>query len=114
MIPLEEINNFLKEYGWIFAVVITVILLATILVIVLLNKRPKTDKNIAIYDYLGGKDNIIEENVKGSRLTLKLENKTLIDKEGLRKLGVMNIVEMNEKITLVLGPKLKKNFSDKK
>lgn len=114
MIPLEEINNFLKEFGWIFAVVIAVVLLATILIIILVNKKPKTAINNAIYDYLGGKDNIIEENLKGSRLTVKLENKTLLDKDGLRKLGIINILEMNEKITLVLSPKLKKLFDAKK
>lgn len=114
MIPLEEINSFLREHGWIFAVAIAALLIVAMLIIILTNKRSKKEQISVIYDYLGGKDNVIEENLKGSRLTLKLGNQSLVDKEGLKELGILNIVEMHEKITLVLSPKLKKNITDKK
>ncbi len=51
---------------------------------------------------LGGKENIIEASAAGSRLTLKLNNPDLLDKEEVKNLGVTNIMQMSDKIILVV------------
>lgn len=109
MIPLQEINKFLASYGWIIAVVIAAILAITILIILLANKKKKTT-NSGIIDLVGGKDNILDSNLKGSRLTLLLKDKKLINSEGLHKAGVISVIETGEKTILVLNSKAKKDF----
>ena len=51
---------------------------------------------------LGGKANIKEVSLKGSRLIVRLENKQLLDKNALHDLGASSIIESEDKITIVL------------
>lgn len=110
MIPLQEFNNLLAKFGWLFALVMAVILVIVIVIIILVNRNHKKPKNIAIYDYLGGKSNVLEAEIKGSRLILKLENPSEIKEDDLHILGVKSIISMNNKTILVLSPKLKKSI----
>ncbi|MDY0177821.1 MAG: hypothetical protein RBR85_01080 [Bacilli bacterium] len=110
MIPLQEFNNLLAKYGWIFALIIAIVLAVVIAVLLITNKSVKKTKDTAIYDYLGGKSNVLSLELKGSRLNIKLQNAQKIDEKSLHEAGVKSIISMNEKIVLVLSPKLKKNI----
>ena len=107
----DNLNAFLKSYGLYMAIGVAVIILLAILLIVLMsrrNKGPKIQKqNIKIDSSiwqvaLGGKDNILEINATGSRLSLKLNDPSQIDEGKLKELGVTNILKMSNKITLVV------------
>ena len=50
---------------------------------------------------LGGKDNIVEHYVIGSRLSLKLNNYDVVNIEKLNQLGFPTVIKMSNKITLV-------------
>ena len=50
---------------------------------------------------LGTKENIVEVNAIGSRLSIKLKDKEKINREELTRLGVKSIVMMSDKVTLV-------------
>ena len=54
---------------------------------------------------LGGKDNIQDIMAMGSRLSVALANKDLIDREKLTALGVSNIMVMSNKVTLIIEDK---------
>lgn len=101
-------NEFLKDNAiWIALFFFFVIVLA-LLLIFLSNKKKsgKVDAIVintpAIIDALGGKGNIVQVNAKGSRLSLTLKEKSLLNKEGLKQSGVTTIIEMSDKFVLVV------------
>ena len=101
--PKNDFEIFLKNYAWIICVVVVVVILFVIALIIIKgrkNKGPVVNASNWL-DALGGKDNIIEVSSTGSRLSVKLKNKELVNKEALNQLGVKNIVSMSDKITLV-------------
>lgn len=63
---------------------------------------PVINDNNLWRDALGGADNILEVEVKGSRLIVKLKNNELVNKEELHKLGATSIIVAQEKVTIVL------------
>ena len=54
---------------------------------------------------LGGKENIKEIMAVGSRLSINLLNKEIIDRERLKELGVSSVLVMSNKVTLVIEDK---------
>ncbi|MDY0345117.1 MAG: hypothetical protein WCX85_03230 [Bacilli bacterium] len=101
-------NIFLEENAlWLalsFAFVIIIVLL-----FIFLSGIRKKSRHIKIVfntnDFLlalGGRDNIEFISAKGSRLALSLKEKNLLNEEELKKQGVISIIKMSSKITLVL------------
>ena len=85
-----------------------VLLTLLILVIVLLKKRSSIKENTEfpeLLEALGGKDNISNLVLNGSRISLTFDNKKIVDKESIKENGVETIVIANKKITLVIGKK---------
>lgn len=109
----DDFNTFLRNYGIWIAVAVVALIAITILLILYFNKKKKEGKgkikdNTASSDWLialGGKENIIESTANGSRLSIKLNDQSKIDKDKLKELGVSNIVIMSDKVTLVLEDK---------
>ncbi len=98
---------------WITIIAIIAVLLIIFLIIVftkkhnkLINEQNKQNKKLNISDesffkLLGGKDNIINFKLVGSRLTLELKDIKIVDKEGLKAAKFEGIIEMQNKIVLV-------------
>lgn len=87
----------------IILVVIVVILLAVL-------KANKKDASIdlnKLVDYLGGKDNIINSEIKLSRFIVTLKDITKVDKDAIQKLGAKGIVEIGNQLKIILGPESK-------
>ena len=106
--PKNDFEIFLKNYAWVIALAIVLIILVTILIIVLGNRKKKAPaKQISKaspsewLDALGGKDNVLDVQATGSRLTAKLKDKDLVNRDKLTELGVSSIVMMSDKITMV-------------
>ena len=69
-------------------------------------KSPKVKvNNDEWFIALGGKENVKEINATGSRLSLNLLDKEVIDREKLKTLGVTSVVSMSNKVTLVIEGK---------
>lgn len=98
---------------WIVVVAIVAILFITF-GIVIVSKHAKKNKstnkdsakslNISDDEFfllIGGKDNVINYKLVGSRLTLELKDYSLVNKEGLKKENFDGIIEMKNKIVLV-------------
>jgi phosphotransferase system IIB component len=62
------------------------------------------------YEYIGNKENIVSIKLNGSRLTIVLNDYNLVNKEQLKTLGVVSIVALKDKMTLVLSEEGKKYF----
>lgn len=84
------------------------LVIIAILVIILLAVLKAVKKDTALnmnklVDYLGGKDNIISTEVNLSRFIAKLKDVSLVNKEGIQKLGAKGIVEIDDQIKIILG-----------
>ena len=92
---------------WYYVVAIVVAILLLLLTLVLIVNNKKNDKKVEEFPNLllalGGKENINEVSFKGSRVSVLLENKKLINKEGIKNEGVETIVVSNKKVTMVVG-----------
>ena len=102
------------EIQYIIIVVILIIILLAIL------KATKKDANLdfnKLVELLGGKDNIIETETNLSRFKVTLKDVSKANKEGIQKLGAKGIVEIDNKLKIILGPEskqLKKYIDDLK
>ena len=108
----DDFNAFLKNYGIWIAIALVVVIVLTIVIIFVIKKRkkgtPKIEDHTQGSDWLialGGKENLIEVTANGSRLTVKLNDQNIIDKDKLKELGVTNIVTMSDKLILVVEDK---------
>ena len=90
------------------AVIDAVLLLFVLFMIIrhFVMKSPKVKvNNDEWFIALGGKENVKEINATGSRLSLNLLDKEVIDREKLKTLGVTSVVSMTNKVTLVIEGK---------
>ena len=71
----------------------------------------------SILTNIGGKDNIIDVQMNLSRLKVTVKDTTLVNKEGIQKLGAKDIVEIDNELKIILGPnskQIKKYMTDLK
>ena len=70
-----------------------------------------------LIQYLGGKENILDAQINLSRLRVTLKDTSIVNKEGIQKLGAKGIVEIDNQLKIILGPnskQLKKYMADLK
>lgn len=113
------VNDFLAQNAWWLALIVAAIIVFVIVLIFVLRKKnkgevkePKEKKKIdyrnkeavksTYFDALGGEDNILERKVEGSRIVLKLNDYSKIDKEKIKEAGVDGFIQMSNKLYLVV------------
>ena len=106
----DDFNAFLKNNAlWIALALVAVIAIVVVLILVFGRKTKKAAPQIAEkskwVEALGGSENIVSSEAYGSRLAVSLVDKSLMNKETLKELGVTNFIEMSNKITLLLEDK---------
>ena len=82
-------------------VLILVILIVISLVIVKIRKEDFHIEINKLIQYLGGKDNIIDVQMNLSRLKVTVKDTTLVNKEGIQKLGAKGIVEIDNQLKII-------------
>ena len=101
---------------WQYLIIIGILLIISLVVLKLRKKDFHDDMNKLI-QYLGGKDNIIDSQINLSRLKVRLKDTSIVNKEGIQKLGAKGIVEIDNQLKILLGPnskQLKKYMADLK
>ena len=108
----DDFNEFLKNNALWMALVLVGIIAVTLFLIFFLNRRKKNKKTVikvasksVWVEALGGNENILNSEAYGSRLVLKLADKDKMKKDELKSLGVTSIIEMSDKVTLLLEDK---------
>lgn len=106
----DDVNAFLKNYGWIIAVALVAIIAVVVIIILVTGRKvkkpvPQIAEKSKWVEALGGAENIVSSEAYGSRLAVSLVDKSLMNKEALKELGVTNFIEMSNKITLLLEDK---------
>ena len=101
---------------WQYLIIIAVLLLISLVII----KMRRNDFHVEInklIQYLGGKENILDTQINLSRLRVTLKDTSIVNKEGIQKLGAKGIVEIDNQLKIILGPnskQLKKYMADLK
>ncbi len=86
------------------SVIALIIILGTICFVLIRKRKNKEPKEFPeLLEALGGIKNIIEVTQKGSRVSVILDNKKIIDKAKLKDNGVDTVVVSNKKLTMVVG-----------
>lgn len=106
----DSINGFLQKYGIWLAVGLVAVIVVVIVLILILGRKKRTQKpEIAEkskwVEALGGEENITSSEAYGSRLVVVLVDKEKMNRESLKALGVTSVIEMSEKVTLLLEDK---------
>ena len=99
-----------------YLIIVALLIIISFIVIKMRRKDFSVEINKLI-QYLGGKDNILDSQINLSRLKVTLKDMTLVNKEGIQKLGAKGIVEIDNQLKIILGPnskQLKKYMSDLK
>ncbi len=105
----NSLNDFLRDYGLYLALgvvaLILVVALAILLPYFLKKGKGKKGKIASKGEYLsalGGEENVLSKELKGSRIVLRLADYSKVDKQKLLEVGVDGFIEMEDKLTLVL------------
>lgn len=88
---------------WVTYTIIAFILLIIVLVVLKLNKKDFNIQANKLITYLGGKDNIINAECNMSRFKVILKDTSIIDKDGISKLGAKGIVEIENQVKIIFG-----------
>ncbi|MCQ2772459.1 MAG: hypothetical protein MJ238_04195 [Bacilli bacterium] len=101
---------FLSNLWWIITIAVIIALGAFFLIDSLLAKKKKEPKvKIATkseyLDALGGSENLIDKELKGSRIIVKLNDYSKVNEEKLKEAGVTGFIKMSDKLTLVIKDK---------
>lgn len=109
LILANSLNDFLRDYGLYLALgvvaLILVVALAILLPYFLKKGKGKKGKIASKGEYLsalGGEENVLNKELKGSRIVLRLADYSKVDKQKLLEVGVDGFIEMEDKLTLVL------------
>ena len=101
---------------WIYVVILLLLFIISLVIIKLKRKDFHIEINKLI-QYLGGLENIVDSQINLSRLKVTVKDTSLVNKEGIQKLGAKGIVEIDNELKIILGPnskQLKKYMADLK
>lgn len=84
-------------------IIIVAVLLIILLAVLKANKKDAGLDMNKLVEYLGGKDNILQSEIKLSRFMVTLRDISLANKEGIQKLGAKGIVEIDNQLKIILG-----------
>ncbi len=93
--------------NWKQYLIIIAILIIISLIVIKMNRKDFAIEINKLIQYLGGKDNIIDSQINLSRLKVTLKDTSLVNKEGIQKLGAKGIVEIDNELKIILGPNSK-------
>lgn len=102
---------------WYYYLLIAFILFIISLVIIKIKRKDFHLEINKLIQHLGGMDNIIDSQINLSRLKVTVKDTSLVNKEGIQKLGAKGIVEIDNELKIILGPnskQLKKYMADLK
>ena len=99
----DPMNEFLK-YNALWIALLISALIAFLIVFLLIRNNKKEKIEIKANEYveaLGGIDNIISKQLKGSRIILELKNYDIVDDNKLSGLNGAKLIKMSNKLTIV-------------
>ena len=93
-------------YWYSYLIIVFVLFIISLVIIKIKRKDFHIEINKLI-QYLGGLDNIIDSQINLSRLKVTVKDTSIVNKEGIQKLGAKGIVEIDNELKIILGPNSK-------
>lgn len=90
------------ERIFVYLIIIVVLLFISLIVMKLMRKDFNLEANKLLV-CLGGKENIINAECNMSRFKVILKNMSLVDKDGITKMGAKGIVEIDNQLKIIFG-----------
>ena len=84
-------------------IIIVAVLLVIAIAITRLNKKDARIEMNKLVGYLGGKNNIKSIEANKSRCKVDLVDVSIVNKDGIQKLGAKGIVEIDNTLKIILG-----------
>ena len=97
-----------------------IIIALLVIIAIAITRASRKDAKIEVnklLDFLGGKNNIISYEANKSRFMVTLKDISLVNKEGIQKMGAQGMVEIDNQLKIILGNQaevLKKHIDDLK
>jgi len=88
-------------------IIIIAIILIILLAVIKINKKDVNLELNKLVEYLGGKDNILDTEINLSRFIVTLNDTSKVNKNAIVDLGAKGIVELDNQLKIILGPKSK-------
>ncbi len=106
-LPIIYADFLLKNIWWIAGIGALVLIVLLIFIdkrfISKPKKAPVSEETASLYlEALGGKDNIKEKSLEGSRIILRLNDYGAVNRDKLREAGVTGFIQMSDRLTLVV------------
>jgi len=90
------------DQWFIYLIIIITLLFISLIVRKLMKKDFHLEAN-RLLGYLGGKDNIVSAECNMSRFKVLLKDVSIVDKDGITKLGAKGIVEIDNQLKIIFG-----------
>jgi len=109
-----DIMNFIQNNMMYIGIGAVVAILIIVLLVVLRKRNQvvtheiRVQKSNKMIELLGGFDNIVNYEFRGSRFKVELKDLTLANKEEIQALGANGIMEVNNTLQIILGSESKK------
>ena len=84
-------------------IIIVAILLIIAFAIIKAKKKDFLLDACKLVEYLGGKDNLIDYEIKESRFIVNVKDSSKVDKEAIQKMGAKGIVEIENQLKIIIG-----------
>lgn len=95
------------ENIWQYIIIVLILIVIGISIVKSKQKDFKLEANKLI-EYLGGKENIISYETNKSRFIVTLNDTSIVNKEGIQKIGAQGIVEIDNQLKIILGDQAEK------
>lgn len=95
--------NYIGDIMLIQYLIIILVLLIISFIAVKLSKKDFDIEANKLIGYLGGKENIINAECNMSRFKVILKDLSVVDKDGIEKLGAKGIVEIDNQLKIIFG-----------
>ncbi len=103
--------EFLEQYAVLISVTLATIILVLVILFLIVPRFTKKDEVMVdaadFFQSLGGKENVKDLTIRGSRVTVVLIDPNNINREQLKKHGVSRVIFMDEKVVLLVEQKVK-------
>ena len=90
------------ENIWQYIIIAVLLLIVALAISKTKSKDFKIEAN-KLVEYLGGRDNIIDYEIMKSRFIVNLKDISLVNKEGIQKIGAQGILEIDNQLKIILG-----------
>lgn len=111
----RTVDFYLSNLWWVITLAVFLAFLLYFLISYLISKsrgkKKKAFSKEGCAIALGGMDNVLSHELKGSRIIVALKDYSLIQKEKLKEIGVAGFIQKSDSLTLVIKDDAKEAYS---